>query len=281
MNVSQQLQLYASMTDDMLHKIMDALEAPALLKESMAYSLFAGGKRLRPALCLSACALLGGDVQTALLPACAMEMIHTYSLIHDDLPAMDNDTLRRGRPTNHVQFGENNAILAGDGLLSLAFSVLANTGNSRVIAAVAAGAMDMVSGQSYDVNNGDEPKLLATIQHLKTGALIKAAVLAGAYVNDPNEREIYALSTFAERFGELFQITDDILDVEGEASSLGKSVGKDFQEDKLTSVSQFGMEGAKKMACQAALEAEAALESFGGRASFLTELVRTTLTRKA
>lgn len=281
MTVSEQLSVYAAMTEEMLHHLLDAVETSELLRESMAYSLFAGGKRLRPALCLAACELMEEDAQTALLPACALEMIHTYSLIHDDLPAMDNDTLRRGKPTNHVVYGEGNAILAGDGLLSLAFRSLSTLPNPNVAQAVAQGAFDMVSGQSYDTNLSDDPAMMDTIHRLKTGALIKAAVLAGAYCAAPSQREIYALSTFSEKFGLLFQVTDDILDVEGEAAALGKSIGKDAAEHKLTSVSRFGLDGAKTLARHTAEEAEEALQIFGDRARFFMGLTQKTLTRKA
>ena len=172
---------YTAMTDSMLDVLLSQAEAPPVLYQSMAYSLLDGGKRLRPVLCLAVCELLGGAAADAVKAACAMEMIHTYSLIHDDLPAMDNDDMRRGKPSSHRAFGEGNAILAGDGLLSLAFYVLSQTGNAKVMQCVSRGALDMVSGQSLDINGTHDAESLFDMHAKKTGALFRAAVLAGAY----------------------------------------------------------------------------------------------------
>lgn len=281
MTMLEQMTVYTSMTDDMLQKILSQGEMPDVLRESMRYSVFAGGKRLRPALCLAACELLHGEIQNALLPACALEMIHTYSLIHDDLPALDNDDLRRGKPSNHAKFGEANAIIAGDGLQALAFQTLAAAENPNAFAAVARGAFEMVAGQSYDLTCGNNPELLPVIHRLKTGALIRASLLVGAYCACPTEQEIYQLEQFAQHFGLLFQITDDILDAEGDTAVLGKTIGKDAEENKLTFVTRYGLDGAKQHADVCMADALNALEGFGERAQFFTQLVEYTRNRKA
>lgn len=272
---------YAAMTESMLDVLLSQADAPPVLYDSMTYSLVGGGKRLRPVLCLAVCELLGGASADALKAACAVEMIHTYSLIHDDLPAMDDDDMRRGKPSNHKAFGEGNAILAGDGLLSLAFFVLSQTGNAKVMQSVARGALDMVSGQSLDLNGTRDAETLFDTHAKKTGALIRAAVLAGAYSAGNGEvgRCIAPLTTFAEQFGLLFQITDDILDVVGDPSQLGKSVGKDARSEKTTFVTLYGLEPARAEAAIAANSAIAALEQIDGDSAFLCELIGQTLTR--
>ena len=208
-------------------------------------------------------------------------MIHTYSLIHDDLPAMDDDDMRRGKPSSHKAFGEGNAILAGDGLLSLAVYVLSQTGNAKVMQCVSRGALDMVSGQSMDINGTHGAESLFDMHARKTGALIRAAVLAGAYSAGASEtgRNLAPLTAFAEHFGLLFQITDDILDVTGEPALLGKTAGKDVRENKATFVTLYGLEPAREEAGIAARLAAAALEQVEGDRMFLQELVGRTLTR--
>ena len=271
---------YGQMTEAYLEQQLAPVKAYPLLYESMAYSLFAGGKRIRPVLCLAAAALVvPGREEEALPAAAAMEMIHTYSLIHDDLPAMDNDDFRRGKPSNHKQFGEANAILAGDGLLTEAFLLLAKDAKPAVMEAIAAGAMDMVAGQSLDLNPASSLSSLYRIHALKTGALIKAAVLSGALSVDAKEKDLKALTAFAEHYGLLFQITDDILDVTGDAAELGKSIGKDEKEHKVTFVSCFGLQEAKLKAIEEAEAARLALSSFGERAQFFLDLIDTTLVR--
>lgn len=279
MDFSEKLSYYANLTEGCLCVQLDQADAPPILYDSMRYSLFAGGKRLRPALTLAACELLGGNATDALKAASALEMIHTYSLIHDDLPAMDNDDLRRGKPTNHKVFGEGNAILAGDGLLSLAMVVLAKTENHNVIQTVSRGALDMVSGQSMDLNGKPDAETLLQIHAKKTGALIRAAVLAGAYCAGANEDQIAALTAFAEHFGLLFQITDDILDATGDPDVLGKSVGKDARDEKVTFVSVYGLERAREEAEKSAKSALDALSRIEGDKSFFVTLVNTTITR--
>ncbi len=231
----------------------------ALLFDSMFYSLNAGGKRLRPVLLLASCDLAGGNTAHALPYACAMEYIHTYSLIHDDLPAMDNDDMRRGKPTNHVVYGPGMATLAGDGLLSAAFEVMSSDIASRanvgwemkpyVMAqyeiAAGAGVRGMVAGQTADIKaekEGADSKLLHFIHLNKTGALIKAAVRAGLYIGKASDEMLDDMTVYAEDLGIAFQIADDILDVKSTTEELGKPVGSDEENDKLTYVSLNGIE---------------------------------------
>jgi len=277
----EKMHYYTAMTESMLSVLLRQAKAPRLLYDSMAYSLMNGGKRLRPALCLATCELLGGPASDAVKVACAMEMIHTYSLIHDDLPSMDNDDMRRGRPSSHKVFGEGNAILAGDGLLSLAFHIVSHTENSKVMQVVSHGAFEMVGGQSLDINGEVDAEGLFVMHEKKTGALIRASVLAGAYSsgNPDVEKTIPALAAFSEKFGMLFQITDDILDVVGDPTQLGKTVGKDAAEEKVTFVTLYGLDKAREEATFAAQAATEALRSVRGDCSFLEELVRQTLTR--
>ena len=262
-------------------------EIPGLLAESMRYSLLAGGKRLRPCMLLKACEINGGDVNQALDYACALEMIHTYSLIHDDLPGMDDDCLRRGKPTNHVVFGVGQAILTGDGLLSFAFETmlsaalngsLSHENALKAIYAIArgAGVTGMVAGQCADLyaeerTDADE-KMLEYIHAGKTAAMFIGAVQAGAHLAGAGREEIDALTRFASDFGRLFQVTDDILDVTAEADKFGKSKGKDETEGKLTAVSLMGLEGARDCAKRLCDSAIAALEIFGGRGDYFKYL---------
>jgi geranylgeranyl diphosphate synthase, type II len=230
----------------------------ARLVEAMRYSLLAGGKRIRPVLALATARGRGADPATVLPAACALELIHTYSLIHDDLPAIDDDTLRRGRPTCHVAFGEDVAILAGDGLFAEAFSLVLlrqQGGPAEVLAAVAeiaaaTGVQGMVGGQYMDVAGAaaaDDD--LRTLHALKTGRLIQAAVVCGALLSGAEDVGPYR--AFAAELGLLFQIVDDILDETGAEDELGKSVGKDKALDKVTYVSRFGMERAVELADEA------------------------------
>lgn len=256
---------------------------PSLLNEAMAYSVNAGGKRLRPCLLLAACEMLGGEIEDALDFACAMEMIHTYSLIHDDLPGMDNDVLRRGRPTNHVIYGVGQAILAGDGLLSYAFeTMLSKAVNApdvkqksmlKAMKAIAnaCGVSGMVAGQCADLyaekRTDTDEKLLTYIHEGKTMCMIRGSILAGAILAGADEKQLTALSRFGYAFGILFQVTDDILDVTADAE-FGKSKGKDEEEGKLTAVSIFGLEGAKEKAKQLMEDAMDALSAFGDEADY-------------
>lgn len=294
--MSERLKHYAALTETRLNELLPPCEAqapqlgdiPPLLSETMRYSLLAGGKRLRPAFLLGACEMLGGSLDEALTPACAVEMIHTYSLIHDDLPGMDNDTLRRGRPTNHVVYGEGQAILAGDGLLSYAFECL--TANAlafpehahRHLMALSdiargAGVRGMVAGQCLDLwcaeRQVTDSQLLRYIEHNKTAELFIAPLRAGAHLAGADDGALAALSAYGRLFGQLFQVVDDILDVVGDAARLGKSTGKDESSGKLTAVSQLGLEGARALSEQLAGQALAALAPFGARALFFSELL--------
>ena len=246
---------YRRIIDEALIPTLSSLgDIPSPLWEAMSYSLEAGGKRIRPALLLAACEMAGGDGETALPFACALEMIHTYSLIHDDLPAMDNDDLRRGKPTNHKVFGENVAILAGDGLLNAAAEVMAASavkiGDLRGIRAMEiimrhAGVTGMIAGQSEDVTSeGQEPKedIVRYIHEHKTADLLEAAVEAGLALAGAGEDEIGAGREYALHIGLAFQMTDDLLDVTGSEDRMGKSTGKDQEQNKMTWVALKGVE---------------------------------------
>ena len=264
----------------------------AQMAESMRYSLFAGGKRLRPVLLMAAADAVGCDGKTFLPAACALEMIHTYSLIHDDLPAMDNDDYRRGRLTNHKVFGDGMAILAGDGLLTLAFQTLLSQPGvpATVLAqvarevAMAAGPAGMVGGQAIDLaaeGRSLELEELKLMHRLKTGALFRASLRAGALLAGGGNDDVMALTDYAEQFGLAFQITDDILDVAGDSAVLGKPVGSDEKNHKATYVSLYSLAEAKKMAAAAAAAAVNSLARFGERAAVLRSLAEYLPTRES
>ena len=262
----------------------------AEMMKAMRYSLFAGGKRLRPILLLAAADAVGVDGRRFLHSACALEMIHTYSLIHDDLPAMDDDDYRRGMPTNHKVFGEGMAILAGDGLLTLAFETLlsqpdvpAETLNrvTREIA-LAAGPSGMVGGQAIDLlSEGKSPdqETMTLMHRLKTGALFRASIRSGGILAGATEAELSDLTRFAESFGLAFQITDDILDVTGSEAVLGKPIGSDERNHKATYVTVYSLTAAQKMAQEAVQESLTALAGFGDKAWVLRSLSEYLLTR--
>jgi len=258
-------------------------DCPAIVADAMKYSLTAGGKRLRPILCLASAEAVGGARAEAMPAACAIELIHTYSLIHDDLPAMDNDTMRRGRPTLHVVVGEGMAILAGDGLLTEAFALMARAPESsdpvvctrklHVIGVVAraAGACGMVGGQALDLAGGastaQEPPTPMTADELramharKTGALIRAAAVAGGVMGGGDDRVIAGIDLAATELGLAFQIIDDILDVEGAPGTLGKTTGKDAAAGKATYPALYGVSTARAMAAACLDRAERHLEA--------------------
>jgi geranylgeranyl diphosphate synthase, type II len=265
---------------------------PPLIFEAMKYSLFAGGKRLRPILLMAAADAVGGDGSRYTHVACGLEMIHTYSLIHDDLPAMDDDDLRRGKPTNHKVFGEGIAILAGDGLLTAAFEVMLSQPEVEPGAllavvrgiAAAAGASGMVGGQVVDLMSEGKSLDAATLKLMhqaKTGALFRAAITSGAMLAGASEEQVTALAEYAEQFGLAFQITDDILDVAGSAETIGKPIGSDEKNNKVTYVTLYSLPEAEKMARQAVEAAVAALAGFGGEADILRELVRYLVNRES
>jgi geranylgeranyl diphosphate synthase type II len=285
MTVEQFLQEKSQRVEAALASCMQAYgNAPAGLVDAMKYSLFAGGKRLRPALALGACEMICGDYTPALPAACALEMIHTYSLIHDDLPCMDDDDLRRGRPTSHRQFDEATAILAGDALLTMAFFEISRTGRADAVAvlAEASGVEGMVGGQFYDMQAQGSAGGLEHLQQIhacKTGALITAALRLGALFGGATEPQQAALTRYGHHLGMLFQITDDILDVTGDAAVIGKSTGKDAQSEKMTYPSVVGLEQARTMAKEASDTACSALACFGKEADILRDLVRYILDR--
>ena len=277
-----------------LGPMLESLGAiPDRLLEAMRYSLLAGGKRLRPVMLLAACDMAGGDITTAMPFACALEMIHTYSLIHDDLPAMDNDDLRRGKPTNHKVFGEDLAILAGDGLLNAAAELMARaalrTADARGIHALEiimrhAGVTGMIAGQTKDVlSEGDDPRedLVSYIHAHKTADLLEAPMEAGLALAGADDGQIRAAFEYGLHLGLAFQMTDDLLDVTGDAALLGKNTGMDAELNKLTWVALKGVEGTAKDAAEQVNLAEKALEKLPWDTSFFKELAQSTLTRKS
>ncbi len=285
--------------DEQLQRYMRELrpDCPERLREAMSYSLMAGGKRLRPVLVLLACQACGGELEAALPAACAIEMVHTYSLIHDDLPAMDDDDLRRGRPTNHVVFGEAMAILAGDALLTLAFEVLARDVRPPEVAAEccadlasAAGAEGMVGGQVADLESegrevGPEGQrsadleLLQSIHRRKTGRLICSALTLGGRVARADQKTLQILENYGRCLGLAFQITDDLLDVVGDAAKIGKKVRKDAEQGKLTYPALLGVKQSRAKAEELIAEACGWIAPLGPRAQPLEALARFVLER--
>jgi geranylgeranyl diphosphate synthase, type II len=258
---------------------------PDTIYAAMRYSLLAGGKRLRPILCLASCESIGGNSDLVLPMACALEMIHTMSLIHDDLPAMDNDDYRRGKLTNHKVYGEDIAILAGDGLLAYAFEYIATytqgVSADRVLKAIAhlakaAGADGLVGGQVVDLESEGNPDItvetLTYIHNHKTGALFKSAVVCGAILGGATEPEIDKLTRFAHNIGLAFQIIDDILDITATQAELGKTAGKDLEAQKATYPKLWGLEESKRQADKLVAEAKIILAEFGDRARPLQAL---------
>lgn len=257
---------------------------------AMEYSLLAGGKRLRPILTLECCRLCGGDVERALPLGCAVEMVHTYSLIHDDLPSMDNDDLRRGKPTNHKVFGEATAILAGDGLLTAAFGVIAAarelTEQQRLEAvralSEAAGPRGMVGGQILDMDGEDRAlsrSEIEELQRLKTGALICCAARLGCIAAGADELTAKAIEGYAQRLGLAFQVRDDILDVTGSQDDLGKPIGSDTEQGKTTFVTLLGLEECQRWVEQLSDEACRCLDGLKGT-EFLRELAKVLVLRE-
>ena len=277
-----------------LEKILHASIPSEPIVEAMKYSLMAGGKRIRPVLCLAAAEAVGGKPQAVLPAACALEIVHTYSLIHDDLPAMDNDDLRRGKPTCHVAFDEATAILAGDALLTLAFQVLSSvqstTGNQASgwlkvihIISTAAGYRGMIRGQMLDMAaEGQHLTVdeLKSMHVLKTGALIEASLLCGALLAGARKRQMDILKTYARSIGLAFQVTDDILNVEGNPKIMGKAVGTDELREKSTYPAILGLERSRQFAKDLVDEALQALEVFDKKADPLRALATYIIDRK-
>ncbi|MBT8328321.1 MAG: polyprenyl synthetase family protein [Desulfofustis sp.] len=276
------------LVEDKLHSLMIAAHGPFSDHiEAMRYSLFVGGKRIRPILCLASAEAVTGDpvlLNEALVTGCAIECIHTYSLIHDDLPAMDDDDLRRGKPTNHKLYGEAGAILAGDGLLTFAFELLARPGASMRttrqleiirLVAEASGSLGMVGGQALDIagENTNYPfEHLKTIHRSKTGALIRCAIQAGALAGDAEDQQVDQLTRYGEAIGLAFQIVDDLLDETSTTEVLGKSAGADKARGKATYPAFFGIEETKKLAQQAVEKAKQALKGFDTQPTLLVQL---------
>jgi geranylgeranyl diphosphate synthase type II len=266
---------------------------PEVIHRAMRYSLFAGGKRIRPILCIEAARAVGGDAAGVEKAACALELVHTYSLIHDDLPALDNDDLRRGKPTCHKVFGEAMAILAGDALLTVAFEVLTSlegvdgTRRARMaleLATAAGTPHGMVGGQVADLEGErKEPSaaLLETIHRAKTGALIRASLRIGAIYVGASDDQLAALSRYGEHVGLAFQIVDDLLDVEQSSGELGKTAGKDARQQKITFPAVYGLEESHRMAEGERARAREALAGLGVRAERLRELADWIVRRRA
>ena len=276
---------------DLLKELRRTRSLDENLMQAMEYSLMAGGKRLRPILLMSAADAINASGEKFITVADALEMIHTYSLIHDDLPAMDNDDYRRGKLTNHKVFGEATAILAGDALLTLAFEVALRQRDVppetllTVLKEIstAAGVAGMVGGQAIDLRSEGVQIDLATLKlmHLgKTGALFKAAIRSGAILAGATHEQLESLTRYAENFGLAFQITDDILDVTGDEKLLGKPTGSDAKNHKSTYVSLTSLDEAKRLAQAAVAEALDALKDFGSESGFLRELVQYLIARK-
>ena len=300
----EQYSRYVGMVEETLERILpqtqevfskDSGVIPAHLCESMRYSLLAGGKRVRPVLLLAACDMLGGDVEQAKVPAAALEMIHTYSLIHDDLPGMDDDDYRRGRLTNHKVYGVGHAILAGDGLLNYAYECLLSNaeahpenlgGHVRAAKAIAnrAGVAGMIAGQSIDLSSEHMEPDADRLQYIhthKTADLLTAPLMAAAYIAGANEIQIEALERFGWCVGLAFQIDDDLLDVEGDAALLGKQTGMDAQRGKMTWPALVGVQQAKERSAQLWDEAEKALQIFGEKAWFMHGFAKQLRTRRS
>ncbi len=273
-----------SIIDKALENYVPAKSNPqSKIYEAMRYSLFAGGKRLRPILMLETAKMCGKDWEDIKPFACALEMIHTYSLIHDDLPAMDDDDLRRGKPTNHIVFGEDIAILAGDALLNKAFEIVSeaeysdckNALKAISVLATASGSEGMIGGQVVDLDSEGKDISLSQLQYihlLKTGALIRAACVVAAVIADVSDEEKKAIDEFATALGVAFQIRDDILDVIGQTELLGKPVGSDETMQKNTYVSLLGIEKSEELVKEYSEKAIKSLECFGEKARFLINL---------
>ncbi|MBQ7607007.1 MAG: polyprenyl synthetase family protein [Desulfovibrionaceae bacterium] len=277
--------------EDYLARVLTDTHIPAKLAEAMQYSLLAGGKRLRPVLCLSSAALFGCDEETLVPFAAAIEMIHTYSLIHDDLPAMDNDDLRRGKPSNHKVFGEATALLAGDGLLTEAFVSMTRTGvePQALCAAIAelaraAGALGMVGGQEVDLELTGRPSVsldaVQAMHALKTGALLRASCTSGALLASAPKEAFEHIAAYGSELGIAFQIADDILDEVADPALLGKPVHSDRERNKATYPALVGLDESRRFAAEHADRARRALETFTGRdADFLRALATYTVER--
>jgi Geranylgeranyl pyrophosphate synthase len=292
MNFKEKNNIYVNMIEEKLQKIVpEGNKYCSVLRDAMMYSLMAGGKRLRPVLALAVSEMFEKSPEEVIYFGCAIEMIHTYSLIHDDLPAMDNDDYRRGKPTNHKAFGEATAILAGDALLNMAYETMlsdAAASNSinklRAAGIVAqyAGLLGMVGGQVIDLESEGktiDSDRLKTMHRLKTGALIKAPVEAAAVICGADKKELESLAGYAANLGLAFQIKDDILDVEGTVENMGKKPGNDSSCNKSTYVTMYGLEESKKLLQTVTDEGISRVDGFGEKAMFLRELAFSLIVR--
>jgi geranylgeranyl diphosphate synthase type II len=293
MNLRDYLAQQQKLVDSELDRLVPPETAvPETIHRAMRYSLFAGGKRIRPILCIEAARAVSDQTAGVVTAACSLELIHTYSLIHDDLPALDNDDYRRGKLTNHKVFGDAMAILAGDSLLTLAFQVLAELDalsdrKVRLIGelATASGTFGgMIGGQVADLEGEGKPPtpgLLESIHRAKTGALLRASLRMGAIFAGAEEEEYSALSCYGEHIGLAFQIVDDILDVEESSEALGKTAGKDAAQHKITFPAVYGLETSHRMAEEECARAHEVLDPFGARALRLHELADLIVHRKS
>ena len=294
MDVQKELSIKSKLIDKALDQFLPPeTEEPLTIHKAMRYSIFAGGKRLRPILTLAAAEAVGGDPDKVIPAACAIELIHTYSLIHDDLPALDNDDYRRGQLTNHKVFGEDMAILAGDALLTQAFFLIGKNSEQgidpklvlRVATEIAnaSGSNGMIGGQVVDLESENKQINLATLNYIhrkKTGALFTVSLRAGSILCGATEEELNKLTVFAENFGLAFQITDDILDVIGDSAVLGKPVGSDIKNNKATYPSLFGIEKSQQLAEEAINNALVHLQCFGQNAQLLREITKYLINRQ-
>jgi geranylgeranyl diphosphate synthase type II len=300
MKVSTKIEQYLderkALVDTALQKFMPKPSGLASdVIKAMNYSLFAGGKRIRPILCIAGAEAVGGSADTVVPVACAIELIHTYSLIHDDLPAMDNDDFRRGKPTNHKVFGEAIAVLAGDGLLTLAFNLMASYGAEKTVEkkallrvidliASAAGYKGMVGGQAVDITyegKQPDPAVVEYIHRHKTAALIAASATAGTILAGGNMDEEKSINRYGQQIGLAFQIADDILNIEGDRKIIGKGTGSDEEKGKITYPSVFGTAESKTIQKELIANAIDSLKIFDTRAEPLREMARYIITRKS
>ena len=294
------LKAYLNERKDMVDEAMDRFlpgedRFPPLIFRAMRHSVFAGGKRLRPILCMAAADTVGGDTPSTLPVACAIEMIHTYSLIHDDLPAMDDDDLRRGMPTSHKVFGEGIAVLAGDALLTEAFHLMSCREHRGAVQAesllaaiseiaVAAGFDGMVGGQVVDLESEGKAGDMETLDYIhthKTEALLTVSIRAGALLSEASTADLAALTAYGRGIGLAFQITDDILDIEGDSETLGKDTGSDAAHSKMTFPALLGLEASRRKAQESIDEARAALAHFDHRADPLRMIATFIIERKS
>lgn len=294
MDINLYLKEKKELVDSFLHDYFTGKYTPEVLREAMLYSLFAGGKRIRPVLALASYETCGGDAREIVPYASTLELLHTYSLIHDDLPSMDNDDLRRGKPTNHKVFGEATAILAGDALLTEVFSILSDTslspsahGKNLLMAireiSLASGQKGMVAGQMQDLlseNTEPDQKTLTFIHTHKTASLICASVKLGPILYGSDQETLEALAQYGDHIGLAFQVIDDLLDIEGETEHLGKTVGSDEKIHKMTYPRLYGMEQSREIAGQLISEAIASLRMFASEADPLREIARYLLNRR-